>query len=337
MSCVTTPVNEMFVEVGDRSTYLFNDNILDSGAGTVNNYGVRAEAISVAPNLLTQSNPGRVNLKTGKAYVVMRPTPWDDRWQGITGIDKSGVDGQRSFVSVQDYLSEIDDDRIPMHQKNALAISDDDVFDYTLMRTGSDVSTSWQIMSTLSSIDSAEGDKASPPIYSKELTTLYGHNPQVFQLKGMDASQIKLEYGGQTSDYIMSYTRKMMDWFKWSDHYLQGSINVPLNPFFRIGQWLWFGPRFGKPAQFHHRYYYVTNVSHNYDFATHSALTTLTVIRGTPARMSDRSRSGARFRRAVPQWKKEGPRRLVSEGDQGARRAAAERQAAIHAEVEKPW
>lgn len=331
MSCVTSPLNELFVDVGDRSVKLYDNNTINRAG---ENYRAKEDMVSTSASPLLGS-PG---LLRGRAYVVLRPKPWDDRWVGITDLTTYGGNGQFSYVTAQDCLKDISSNVRP-NVANAIAFTDEDIYNFDLAASGTNVSTSWQVMSALSAIDSTSLDKASPPIYSKDLTALYGHRPMVMNLMGVDPSQLKIESGGIVSEYIWAFTKKLQDWFRWQDHYLEGSFTVPLNPLVRVGQWLWYGPKEDQEAEFHHRYYYVTAVTHSYSYENPKGnQTTISVVRGTPARMvSDKS---GRFTRQMPPFDSTTQQRgmgLIAKVDPAARAASVRRQIEIHRKITNPF
>jgi len=331
MSCVTSPLNELFVDVGDRVVKLYDtDTISTLGE----NYRAKEDITTTKASRLF-NNPGFLR---GRAYVVLRPKPWDDRWVGITDLKTYGSGGQFSYLTAQDCLKDISSNVRP-NMANAIAFTDEDIYNFDLVTSGANVSTCWQVMSALSAIDSTSLDKASPPIYDKDLTALYGHRPMVMNLMGIDPSKINVASGGIVSDYIWAFTKKLQDWFRWQDHYLEGTFVVPLNPLVRIGQWLWYGPKEDQEAEFHHRYYYVTAVTHSYSYENPKGnQTTISVVRGTPAKMlSDKS---GRFTRQMPPFDSTTQQRgmgLIAKVDPAARAASVQRQAEIHRKVTNPF
>jgi len=322
--CVTPTLNELFVDCGDRSVKFFDyDHIHAPGI----NIGATSESTMGGRNArAVTKNTEKKFLEPGRAYAILRPTPWDDE-RTVENLSE-----MRTFMSAQDFLREINNPEVPPEQRTVMAITDDEVFGTDLSRSSNEVSTVWQMQVQGSELTTTGLFHPSPPLYDGDLISLYGYRPMNVNMKGVDLGQAELTTNGDgaiTSDYVSLYTKKLREWFRWQDHYLSGTISTYLNPFLRIGQWLVYLPSRG-PERYEHRYYYITGVTHTYDYERDMGTTVLQVSRGTPNRV-------APFKRNIPPSKALSKLLAQDFTLSPGRYAAIDRQLAVQRKVMAQW
>lgn len=256
---VSSPFNELYVDTGDCEVPLGNPK--DGPTFTTNSTNIR----SLTPDLDIQKPivPGKrtAKLEKGKAYVIFRPTPFDDLNFGIE--PKQSLP---SMLTMQDLVNNDIDDTV--------IVSKD------LRVSKNDLPTFFAVFPAGSQTVAAQGRWFIKPAYNYKALARYGYNPMEVKLDSFNLFAKSFNPAAQEIVCDL-FQQKLMSWFANADKFLVGTFLIMGDEKIRVGQRLTYNRMTGNDIEeeYEEGYYYITGVSHSYNYAG-SFTTTLTVDRG---------------------------------------------------------
>lgn len=239
---ISPPLNEIFVDTGDM------DFVLN---GNANDTTVTRKVVGGAYN---------------KAYLVVRPSPFDDHRLGIEDSIKS--------------LLEI-------HALDGVSIDESHVIDKELMISKNSIPSEYRVTLSGGIVESSLGKQFFSPYHDVSAIQRYGYTPMEFVLSAYDLDNNTNGNGQKVSqvDVCQKIQKKFYSWFRNMDKFFTGSFIVKGNPSARIGMRLDYYNVDGiVDDEYDDGYFYITTVQHKYVYASEFT-TTLGVERGVSEKL----------------------------------------------------
>ena len=242
------PLNEVFVDTGDVPFVLSNKDSSYFGGPREIVDGVR-----------------------GKAYLVFRPTPFDD---ADIGIDNSVPTRFR----MQD---------IPRYKINDSIISEKDL---KLSRNG--MPSVYSVYPAGAMVTMTQSKAFTPMTYDEKALRRYGYNPMQFALNAFNFSKMNEGGTGKTIVTCKDFQNKFKSWFRNMDKMFSGSFLIMGNEEIRIGSMLLYekDEEGHIEDEIHEGKYYITGVHQAWKYGD-KFTTRLDVDRGTSTKMLDMMRA----------------------------------------------
>jgi len=254
---LNAPFNELFVDTGDTT------HVLTSG--------------SVA------------QLAQGKVYLVLRPTPFDDRNldsnvivpDAMKNNDNTSTTATKvisdpynipSLVSMNDLI----DNPLTCH-----VITDDDWIEKDLGMGRNMKPSTYYAMPSGGVVTALQGKAMIPPLYDDIALRKYGYNPMQFNLNAINFNVPQETDQAGMVQVCQAFQNKAYMWYRNLDRFLRGSIVLKGDETIRIGHVLKYERTdFGEIEEtYHEGYYYIVGVTNRWIYGQNYT-TLATVERG---------------------------------------------------------
>jgi hypothetical protein len=271
------PFNELYVETGGAPIVL--GAVRESFGGVSwlpaksmqsRNATFGVENSKVIPMTADVNGVRRQGTLPERAYLVLRPTPYDDANLGI-----EPTEGIFSLLSMQDL--------------NGYKVDDSQILEKSLTMGRNNKPTFYSVYPANQLLAGQSGVVYTTPIYDKTALRKYGYNPLEVQLSAfnINASAIRTSKDDKGMvDLCKLFQRKLFSWYQHSDKLLNGSFRIGGRPEIRIGNRLEYGRTSSGEIEneYEEGYYYTTRVQHDYIYAQ-NFITTVGVERGRAQKM----------------------------------------------------
>lgn len=262
-SFVSSPFNEIYVETGGAEVVL--GNVKEYTGGYWNPTSSFSDVSAGNGNEILTSVPSEKRLfkmKTGKAYLVFRPAPYDDE-DVENNIEPKNME---SLLSMQDLIQyDIDDSKI-VEKKLKIGRNNIPSFYHTIPASG--------LITGDASRFFVQAE------YDEKALRRYGYNPMEVKLDSFNISTKNFKDGG-VQDICTKFQKKLKSWYRFSDKYIRGTFVIKGDAEIRIGNRLNYKRISGEiENEDEEGKYYIRGVTHTYSFGEKFE-TTLTVDRGT--------------------------------------------------------
>lgn len=260
------PFNELFVDTGDRNVILGAPRSL-SGNNWVYQDIYRDSNFNKGEGLdkpLYKKGTRNISLKSKNAYIILRPTPFDDEYFGLSPNDLP------SLLTMQDL------------QETKIDIDDGDILSKDLKKGRNNIPSIYSVIPTSGSLIDFQGNAFIAPEYDERALRRYGFNYMQVKLDGFNTFANNFAKSGTNGvDGICSkLQKKLKSWYSVSDILLSGVFVIKGNENVRIGNRLDYNSLAGKIEEpYEEGYYYIIGVEHSYSFGG-AFTTTINVDRG---------------------------------------------------------
>jgi hypothetical protein len=245
MKTVTSsPFNELYVETGGTDIVL--GNLRDGSGNEIANFNNKDNIAGITIDFGT---PGKrvVRLPEGRAYIVMRPTPFDDTDLTVQPTN------MESLLAMQDLISHQVDDSIIVSKQ--------------LVQSKNSIPSFYHVMPGTGLSKLGGGIHFVNPEYDEKALRRYGHNPLEVKLGAFDIHNKNFGLGGMR-DLCTRFQKKLRSWYSISDRLLTGTVTIKGNENIRIGHRLdYIKTDNGKiEDEFEEGKYYINSVIQTYQY-----------------------------------------------------------------------
>ena len=206
-----------------------------------------------------------VALQPGKAYLIFRPTPYDDMYLNLN----NGIAGNLlpSLLDMKDLT----------HWQ----ITDEDITDRDLEQGRNNIPSSYFVIPSGGVVTDRQGKNLNFPYYDEVTLRRYGYNPLEINLNCLYFDKQNGNDVGSVADSLQAFQNKAFSWYRYSDRFLTGSFKIKGNELIRVGHALSYSKMDNGYIEddYEEGYYYITDVAHDWNFGQRFT-TSLMVDRG---------------------------------------------------------
>jgi len=266
------PFNELYVETGDTEVVIGN---LREFSGTIwteansfydaNANDGKGENIQLSSTSTLKKGKRTKKLLKGKAYIVLRPTPYDD-----DSVESNIFTGMESLLMMKDL--------------NKYVVYDSLIVEKNLMIGRNNKPTFYSVTPSNGLITGDCAKIVANAEYDENALRRYGYNSLEAKLDAMDIGSKSYKHGGIISTCNV-FQKKLRSWYQNSDRYLSGTMTIQGNEKIRVGNVLSYERESGQiDDDYEEGKYYITGIIQNYVYGGIFE-STLTLERGVSSKI----------------------------------------------------